>query len=95
MDECTLDAADLSARLAAWAAVAASATCTDVDGGVRLTFEEVPAGLADLVAAERTCCSFLGFDLTADALTITADDAAAVRVLLSRGRGGGGRPASG
>jgi hypothetical protein len=82
MDRCSLDAADIPARLAAWADVAATATRAEVDGGVRLTFDEAPAGLADLVTAERTCCSFLGFELAADSLTITADDAASVRALL-------------
>ena len=68
--DCTLDAADMPARLADWQAALASAVSREsIDNGVRLTF---PPGtslgaLADLIIAEQECCMFFRFAITVDA----------------------------
>ena len=66
---CTLDAAELPARLQEWRDVTAHVTSrTPIDGGIRL---HLAAGtplddLAALMAAEQSCCSFFAFALTVD-----------------------------
>jgi MerR family transcriptional regulator, copper efflux regulator len=76
---CTLDAQDMSQRLAAWQeALAAVADRVPIPGGLRLTFsaEARPAELVELAAAEHDCCRFFAFSVTVDdrgvALEVTA-----------------------
>ena len=60
---CSLHGDDVAGRLAEWQALANEATArTSIDGGIRLTFAnmDLPA-MADLVAREQGCCSFLSF----------------------------------
>jgi hypothetical protein len=77
---CTLDAAAIPERMAAWQAMLAQATAREaIAGGVRVRFADdvdVPA-LAGLAAAEQRCCAFFTFRLTLDgeiALEVTAPD---------------------
>jgi MerR family copper efflux transcriptional regulator len=60
---CTLDAGDLEARLAEWRAVAAEASDRRrIDGGLRLTFDDIDVrALTDLAIREHECCAFLSF----------------------------------
>lgn len=62
---CSLQGDDGSARLAEWQALARAATNrTSIDGGMRLTFAGIDLrALADLVAREQGCCSFLSFTI--------------------------------
>ena len=60
---CSLQGDDVAERLAEWQALANKATSrTSIDSGIRLTFGRIdlPA-MADLVAREQGCCSFLSF----------------------------------
>ncbi len=62
---CSLDGDDQTTRLAEWQALAGQATQrTPIENGIRLTFAsaDLPA-MADLVAREQGCCSFLSFDI--------------------------------
>jgi len=67
---CTLDAADVPDRLNEWRAVLAHARAhvRVGDGGRRIEFgDTVPiADLAQLAAAEHSCCSFFSFSITID-----------------------------
>lgn len=65
---CTLDAAEIPDRLAAWQDLMASSTRDDIADGVRLALSPAVAlaDVARLVEAERACCSFFSFTLTAD-----------------------------
>jgi hypothetical protein len=60
---CTLDAGDVGGRLAEWRAVAAASTGRHrIDGGLRLTFDDVDIrALTDLAIREHECCTFLSF----------------------------------
>jgi MerR family transcriptional regulator, copper efflux regulator len=60
---CSLDSEDQAGRLAEWQALAGRATeRTPIDGGIRLTFGNADLrSMADLVAREHGCCSFLSF----------------------------------
>jgi hypothetical protein len=60
---CTLDAGDVRGRLAEWRAVAAAATDRHrIDGGLRLTFDNIDIrALTDLAIREHECCAFLSF----------------------------------
>lgn len=76
---CTLDAAAMPERLAAWRALAAHVVeRVDVGDGFRMRFAAgVTAGeVADLAAKEQRCCSFMRFSVgIADGettLTVTA-----------------------
>ena len=76
---CSLEAADVPARLAAWQDVVAQAVDRlPIDGGVRLVLDPAaPIGdVAALAAAEHDCCPFLTFTVTIDgrgrALEVTA-----------------------
>ncbi len=64
---CSLEDADLVARLAAWHEVLRRATSRRVDGGrVVATYPrdaELLRRLCELIAAEAACCSFLHFGL--------------------------------
>lgn len=65
----TLDAARLPGRLREWRDVTAHVTArTPIDGGLRLQLGAgTPLGdLAELLAAEQSCCSFFAFALTVD-----------------------------
>lgn len=59
---CTLES-DMAGRLAEWRALAGQATMrSTIDDGIRLTFTSVDLrAVADLVAREQACCSFLSF----------------------------------
>ena len=66
---CTLDDVALGRRLAEWRAVRREALVSETQEGsvtttVWLAGEGVFDRLARLVDAERTCCSFLRFELT-------------------------------
>jgi MerR family copper efflux transcriptional regulator len=68
--ECTLQAAELPARLQEWRQLTGHVIArTPVDGGIRLHLGAgTPLGdLAALMAAEQSCCSFFAFALTVDA----------------------------
>jgi hypothetical protein len=71
---CTLEEAELGARIEAWRQVVARATSRRIeDGRVVATYPEdarLLARLRELIAAEAECCSFLRFDLheTPDAI---------------------------
>ncbi len=60
---CTLDAGDVEGRLAEWRAVAGAATVRHrIDGGLRLTFDDIDVrALTDLAIREHECCVFLSF----------------------------------
>jgi hypothetical protein len=86
---CTLGAADLPARRAAWAAVVDRATTRTAleDGGLRLSLPDVdPAALATLAADEQSCCAFFAFAITVDgrgvALEVRAPDVAEALVAV-------------
>jgi hypothetical protein len=67
---CTLAGDDVPARVEAWQSVLTHAIGRDaIGGGVRVTFGPTASvsTLADLVAAEQSCCSFLAFAITIDA----------------------------
>jgi MerR family transcriptional regulator, copper efflux regulator len=67
---CTLGASDLDQRLGDWQALLAQVTIrTEIEGGLRLTFEPDVAAetIARLAAAEQDCCRFFSFALTFDA----------------------------
>jgi hypothetical protein len=61
--DCTLDAGGVKGRLAEWRAVAAAATDRGrVEGGLRLTFDDIDIrALTDLAIREHECCAFLSF----------------------------------
>lgn len=74
---CSLNGVDQETRLPEWTGLAGQATVrTPIEGGVRLIFDSVdlPA-MAELVAREQRCCSFLSFAIgvtpTATTLEIT------------------------
>jgi DNA-binding transcriptional MerR regulator len=76
---CTLGAADMPGRLAAWqAALAPVVSREPITGGVRLVFPPDTAigDLAELASAEQDCCMFFRFAITIDgrgiALEVTA-----------------------
>ena len=88
---CSLDEADMTARLAAWSEVARQASSRDdIDGGLRLGFGDgVDLGeVANLAAAESACCPIFEFTITVDgrgrAIEVRVPDgsAGAVRELL-------------
>jgi hypothetical protein len=67
---CNLDAAAMPQRLADWKKVTDYVESrAAMDGGVRLSLcPEAPLGLiAELAAAEQSCCPFFVFALTIDA----------------------------
>jgi hypothetical protein len=81
---CTLDAAQLGARLDAWQGVLDRVSRREpIDGGLRLTFAgDVPiAAVAELARDEHACCRFFSFAITVDergtALEVTAPPEAA------------------
>jgi DNA-binding transcriptional MerR regulator len=62
---CSLDRDGQATRLSEWQALAVQATDrTPIENGIRLTFgsPDLPA-MADLVAREQGCCSFLSFTI--------------------------------
>jgi hypothetical protein len=61
--DCSLDDADMASRVTEWQVLARQASGrTPIEGGIRLTFAETDMlALADLVAREQSCCSFLSF----------------------------------
>jgi MerR family transcriptional regulator, copper efflux regulator len=66
---CTLDPAELPGRLREWGELTDHVVArTPVDGGIRLQLDAgTPLGdVAELVAAEHSCCSFFAFALTVD-----------------------------
>jgi hypothetical protein len=71
---CTLEEAELGARIEAWRQVVARATSRRIeDGRVVATYPKdarLLARLRELIAAEAECCSFLRLDLheTPDAI---------------------------
>lgn len=67
--DCTLDDADLGPRLVDWGGVLSHVDRrVPLDEGVRLELDAAtPVGqLAELVAAERSCCNFFRFAITVD-----------------------------
>lgn len=91
---CTLTAADLRDRQAAWLKLAPFGTSTsDIPGGIRLDFQAAPGvydSLATLVRLEGECCPWMHFFLepipAVVSLTISAADAdgeTAVRLAFS------------
>jgi hypothetical protein len=60
---CTLDPGDVKGRLAEWRAIAAAAPDRRrIDGGLRLTFDDIDIrALTDLAIREHECCAFLSF----------------------------------
>ena len=75
---CTLGADAVEGRVAAWEAALNGGKRQAISGGVRVRLPRAAdiAGLAQLIAAEQTCCSFFSFtlDVTSDAvdLAVTA-----------------------
>src|SRR5207249_4257522 len=76
---CTLGAADIPGRMAAWRTALATVVAREpIEDGVRLQFgpNTVIGELAELAAAEQDCCMFFRFTLTIDtrgiALEVTA-----------------------
>lgn len=72
---CTLTAADLSDRGAAWRKLWASGLLQRerIAGGIRLTAE--PGGveaLHELVELERQCCAWIDYDVDSTGATLTA-----------------------
>ena len=73
-DTCTLPTAERPLRLAEWDALfAETVTAVSRTGmtAVTLTLSSVD-GVADLVARESECCSFLSFATSGDTLTLEA-----------------------
>lgn len=76
---CSLDVAQLGARLAEWRALAATSVSSEhAAGRVRFVFEADPvliANLAGLCAAETTCCAQTRFvmEIDAEQVTLTAE----------------------
>lgn len=72
---CTLEGDDIAGRLVEWQAVAGQATVrSSIDDGIRLTFSSVDLrALADLVAREQACCSFLSFTIGSTPVGATLD----------------------
>lgn len=68
---CTLEPGERKGRAEAWRALAARASSRTQlpGGGIRLGFPDrsVVADLAELVAAEQSCCAFFSFAITVDA----------------------------
>jgi hypothetical protein len=68
---CTLEPSEMPDRLAQWQVVVAQSTSrARIDGGLGVRLD-LPAGtdvagLAQLVAAEQTCCAFFAFAITVD-----------------------------
>ena len=60
---CALEGDDMAGRLVEWQALAErSAVRSTIDGGIRLTLSSFDLrAMADLVAREQACCSFLSF----------------------------------
>jgi hypothetical protein len=88
---CTLDAAEMPARLREWAELRDRSTAMrPIDGGVALSLSpsEPIGAVAELVARESECCAFYTFLLRVDGaaheLEISAGDGreVAVQVLL-------------
>jgi hypothetical protein len=75
---CSLDAADVQARIDDWRAVSIGAVREPIAGGVRLAFgSAAPLGeIGRLAVAEHACCPFFAFTITVDgrgvALEVTA-----------------------
>jgi MerR family copper efflux transcriptional regulator len=72
---CSLNGEDQETRLGEWQALAGEATRrTPIEGGIRLTFAtaDLPA-MADLVAREQGCCSFLSFAIGVTPAATTLD----------------------
>ncbi|HWI02750.1 MAG TPA: MerR family transcriptional regulator [Acidimicrobiales bacterium] len=66
---CTLDPEELPGRIREWRQLDAHVTArTQIEGGLRLRLDAAtPLGdLAELVAAEQSCCGFFAFALTVD-----------------------------
>jgi hypothetical protein len=68
---CTLTPSELSSRRSQLlpGLIARAEEVTDVENGLRLRFRSVPGLLAELAGAidqERTCCSFLRFQVAAE-----------------------------
>jgi MerR family transcriptional regulator, copper efflux regulator len=86
---CTLDTSALPRRVNDWHTIVAHATCREsIEGGLRVTFaDSVSIGeLAELVAAERGCCSFIRFSITVDHRGVALEagaPASALPVLVS------------
>ena len=70
---CTLDSDEADDRLAEWQALAATAVSrATTDKGIRFTFSRSDVrAIADLVAREQSCCSFLSFEIGVNASEVT------------------------
>ena len=83
---CSLDGEDQASRLTEWQALAHQAKLrTPTDDGVRLTFDNVDLrAMADLVAREQGCCSFLSFAIgvTPEGTTLDISGPADARLLI-------------
>lgn len=72
---CTLTAADLRDRGAAWRKLWASGLITRVrvSGGIRLSAQPGGVGaLHELIELERECCAWIDYDVDATGATLTA-----------------------
>lgn len=72
---CALEGDDMAGRLAEWQAVGGQATGRSAtENGIRLTFSSVDLrAMADLVAREQACCSFLSFTIASTPVGATLD----------------------
>jgi DNA-binding transcriptional MerR regulator len=72
---CSLEGDDMTRRLAEWRVLAGQATARlALDDGIRLTFSSVDLRMmADLVAREQACCSFLSFAIASTPVGATLD----------------------
>jgi hypothetical protein len=73
---CTLTAADMRNRGAAWRKLLGSGLVTRsrVPGGIRLSAEPgARAALLELVELERECCAWIHFDVQGSVVTLTAE----------------------
>jgi hypothetical protein len=84
---CTLDAAEMPARLKEWSDLRdRSLAITSIEGGVsmNLATSEPISQVADLIARESECCAFYTFTLRIDAqareLRITAGEGREIAV---------------
>jgi hypothetical protein len=84
---CTLDAAEMPARLKEWSDLRDRSTgIRSIDGGVSMTLNsaELMSQVADLIARESECCAFYAFTLRIEGdgreLQITAGEGREIAV---------------
>ena len=83
---CSLNGGDMAGRLAEWQALVQQATeRAPIEGGIQLLFANADLrAMADLVAREQGCCSFLSFAIgvTAAGTTLNISGPADARPLI-------------